>query len=127
MKTHSLRTKFVLLFLLFFFVPFGLLTFLSISMSKGMMKRSTISHLQNLVEVKGLAIEQWLKERIGDGKTISESEEVKSLNRSRVEPYLNLVKHFYQAYLDISIFDLPRGSSENGESKFLGNVGLNTT
>jgi two-component system, NtrC family, sensor kinase len=104
--THSLRTKFVLLFLILFFIPFGLLTLISVSMSKGMMKESTISHLQNLVEVKGVAIEQWLKERIGDAKTISESQEIKSLDPKRIEPYVKLVKGFYQAYREISVFDL---------------------
>ena len=103
---HSLRTKFVLLFLVLFFIPFGLLTLISVSMSKGMMKESTISHLQNLVEVKGVAIEQWLKERIGDAKTISESQEIKSLDPKRIEPYVKLVKGFYQAYREISVFDL---------------------
>lgn len=104
--SHSLRTKFVLLFLILFFIPFGLLTLISVSMSKGMMKASTISHLQNLVEVKGVAIEQWLKERIGDAKTISESQEIKSLDPKRIEPYVKLVKGFYQAYREISVFDL---------------------
>jgi signal transduction histidine kinase len=108
MKIRSLRTKFVLLFLLFFFVPFGVLTFLSVSMSKGMMQRSTISHLQNLVEVKGLAIEQWLRERIGDGKAISESQEIKSLDAGRIKAYLNIVKHFYPAYLEISFASLKK-------------------
>jgi hypothetical protein len=53
-----------------FFIPFVLLTFFSVSKSRGMMEQSTISHLQNLVEVKGLAIEQWLKERIGTAASI---------------------------------------------------------
>jgi len=106
MKIHSLRKKFVFLFLIFFFIPFGLLTFLSVSMSKSMMKQSTISHLQNLVEVKGMAIEQWLKERIGDGKAISESQELKSLDPKRIGPYLTLVKHFYQAYREIWVLNL---------------------
>ncbi len=97
MKIHSLRTKFVLLFLLFLFVPFGILTFLSVSMSKKMMMQSTMAHLQNLIDVKAMAIEQWLKERVSDGKTISESSEIKSLDPKRVDAYLNLVKHFYQA------------------------------
>jgi ABC-type spermidine/putrescine transport system permease subunit II len=58
MNIHSLRTKFVLLFLTFFFIPFGLLTFFSVSMNQKMMKQSTISHLENLVEVKETAIER---------------------------------------------------------------------
>jgi two-component system NtrC family sensor kinase len=103
---HSLRTKFVFLFLIFFFIPFGLLTFFSISISKGMMKQSTISHLQNLVEVKGRSIEQWVKERVGDGKTISESQEIKSFDPIRIEPYLALVKQFYQAYREIWVVNL---------------------
>ena len=41
-------------------------------MSKQMMKKSTIDHLQNLVEVNETAIEQWLKERVRDGKTVAE-------------------------------------------------------
>jgi len=108
MKTDSLGTKWMLLFFAFFFIPFVILIFLSVSMSKGMMRQSTFSHLQNLVDVKGMAIEQWLKERIGDGKTISESQEIKSLDPAKVESYLNMVKHFYQAYLDISIADLKK-------------------
>jgi signal transduction histidine kinase len=63
MKTRSLRTKFVLLFFAFFFVPFCILTYLSVSMSKGMMKESMIAHLQNLLDIKAMAIEQWLMEK----------------------------------------------------------------
>jgi two-component system NtrC family sensor kinase len=106
MKIRSLRTKFILLFLVFFFVPFVALTFLSLSMSREMMMKSTVSHLQNLVDVKGMAIEQWLKERVADGRTISESQEIKSLDPMRIEPYLNLVKNFYQAYRDLSVISL---------------------
>ncbi len=106
MKVHSLRTKFVLLFFIFFFIPFGLLTFFSVLMSKGMVKQSTVSHLQNLVEVKGVAIEQWLKERIGDGKAFSESQEIKSLDPRRIEPYLTLTKQFYQGYRELWVVDL---------------------
>jgi len=41
MKIYSLRAKWML--------------------RKGMMRESTISHSQNLLDVKGMAIEQWLK------------------------------------------------------------------
>jgi two-component system NtrC family sensor kinase len=105
MKVHSLRAKFMLLFFIFFFVPFGLLTIFSVSMSKGMMKKGTIAHLQNLVEVKETAIEQWLKERVSDGMTIVESQEIKSLNPKRIEPFLSLVKHFERAYLEIWVLN----------------------
>src|SRR5512139_3298644 len=92
-------------------------------MSKGMMTQSTISHLRNLVDVKEVAIEQWLRERVGDGKTLSESQEIKSLDPKRIEPYVRLVKNFYQAYRDISVFNLKgkripgsgKASSENEE------------
>ena len=106
MKVHSLRAKFMLLFFIFFFIPYGLLTFFSISMSKQMMKKSTMDHLQNLVEVKETAIEQWLKERVRDGKTIAESREIKSLDPKRIEPFLSLIKHFERAYLDIWVLNL---------------------
>jgi signal transduction histidine kinase len=95
----------MLLFFIFFFVPYGLLTIFSVSMSKGMMKKSTIDHLQNLVEVKETAIEQWLKERVSDGKTIAESQEIKSLDPKRIEPFLSLVKHFERAYLEIWVLN----------------------
>ena len=88
MRIHSLRAKFMLLFFIFFFVPYGLLTLFSVYISKGMMKKSTMDHLQNLVEIQETAIEQWLKERILDGKTIAESPEVKSLDPERISrPY----------------------------------------
>jgi two-component system NtrC family sensor kinase len=106
MKVFSLRAKFMLLFFIFFFVPYGLLSLFSISMSKGMMKKSTMDHLQNLVEVKETAIEQWLEERVRDGKTIVESQEIKSLDPKRIEPFLSLVKHFERAYLDIWVLNL---------------------
>jgi len=102
---HSLRTKFMLLFFIFFFFPYGLLTIFSVSMSKGMMKKSTIDHLQNLVEVKETAIEQWLKERVSDGKTIAESQEIKSLDPKRITPFLSLIKHFERAYLEIWVLN----------------------
>jgi len=106
MKVFSLRAKFMLLFFIFFFVPYGLLSLFSVSMSKGMMKKSTMDHLQNLVEVKETAIEQWLEERVRDGKTIVESQEIKSLDPKRIEPFLSLVKHFERAYLEIWVLNL---------------------
>jgi len=106
MKVNSLRAKFMLLFFIFFFVPYGLLTLFSVSMSKGMMKKSTVDHLQNLVEVKETAIEQWLKERVRDVKTIAESQEIKSLDPKQIEPFLSLVKHFERAYLEIWVLNL---------------------
>lgn len=108
MKIYSLRTKWMLLFFAFFFIPFVILIFFSVSMSKGMMRQSIFSHLQNLVDVKAMATEHWLRERIGDGKIISESQEIKSLDPAKVDPFLNMVKHFYQAYLDISVADLKK-------------------
>ena len=57
-----------------------------------MMKQSTISHLQNMVDVKEVAIEQRLRENGGDGKTISESQEIRSLDPKRIEPHLGKMK-----------------------------------
>ncbi len=128
MKVHSLRTKFILLFLVFFIVPFALITFLSVSMSREMAEENTISHLENLVEIKSMAIEQWMAERIGDGKTIAESGEIKSLNPRRIEPYLEVIKKSYKAYREISVFNLkgqrvtesPAEASLEGEEWFRG-------
>ena len=106
MKVNSLRAKFMLLFFIFFFVPYGLLTLFSVSMSKGMMKKSTVDHLQNLVEVKETAIEQWLKERVRDVKTIAESQEIKSLDPKQIEPFLSLVNHIDRTYLELWILNL---------------------
>ena len=75
-------------------------------MSKEMMERSTTSHLQNLAEVKELAIEQWLKERIQDGMTIAESQEIKSLDPKRMKPLLVLLKNFERSYLDLWVLNL---------------------
>ncbi len=116
---HRIHTKFILLFFVLFFIPFGVLTLISVSMSKGMMKQGTISHLQNLVDVKGVAIEHWLRERIGDGKTIAESREIKSLNPRKIEPYVRLVQNFYPAYREISVFDRNgKRIPEQGETSF---------
>ncbi len=70
------------------------------------MKKSTMDHLQNLVEVKETAIEQWLEERVRDGKTIAESQEIKSLDPKRIDPFLSLVKHSERAYLEIWVLNL---------------------
>lgn len=116
MAFQSLRLKFMLLFFIFFLIPYGLLTFFSISMSKEMMEKSTKDHLQNLVEVNETAIEQWLKERIRDGKTIAESREIKSLDPKRIEPFLALIKHFERAYLEIWVLNL-KGQIISGGGK----------
>jgi hypothetical protein len=63
----------MILFFIFFFVPYGLLTIFSVSASRVMMKKGTMDYLQNLVEVKETAIEQWIKERVSDGKSIAAS------------------------------------------------------
>ena len=105
-KIHSLRTKLMLLFFIFFVVPYGLLTWFSVSMSKGMMKKSTIDHLRNLVEVKETAIEQWLKERVSDGRSMVASQEIRSLDPRKIEPFLSLVKHFERSYREIWVLDV---------------------
>ena len=119
LKNFNLRKKFSLLFLAIFFIPFGILTFFSLSMSKGMIEQNTILHLHNLVEIKETAIEQWLLERIRDGKALTESEELKSLNRQKIEPFLNFTKGLHQAYRELLVVDLkgkriaPLPSQEN--------------
>lgn len=118
MVFRSLRLKFMFLFFIFFLIPYGLLTFFSFSMSKEMMKKSTIDHLQNLVEVKETAIEQWLKERVRDGKSIAESREIKSLDPSKIEPLLSLLKSFERAYLGIWVLNL-KGQTISGSGKSL--------
>jgi signal transduction histidine kinase len=114
MKVHSLRAKLMLLFFIFFFVPYALLTYFSISMSRGMMKKTTMDHLQNLVEVKETSIEQWIKERVGDGKTIAESQEIKSLDPKQIEPFLSLVNHIDRTYLELWILNL-KGQIVSGD------------
>jgi two-component system, NtrC family, sensor kinase len=104
MKAHSLRTKLIGLFFIFFLFPYGLLAFFSVSTTREMMKKSTMDHLQNLVEVKETAIEQWVAERVGDGKTIAQSEAIKSLDSKRIEPFLRFA-HFERAYLELWVLD----------------------
>ena len=70
------------------------------------MKKSTMDHLQNLVEVKETAIEQWIKERVGDGKTIAESQEIKSLDPKRDWAIFVSCKPLDRAYLEIWILNL---------------------
>jgi two-component system, NtrC family, sensor kinase len=96
----------MLLFFIFFLVPYGLLTSFSVSMSRGMMKKGTTDHLQNLVEVKETAIEQWIKERVSDGRSIAASQEIKSLDPKRMGPFLSLAKHLERAYLEIWVLNL---------------------
>ena len=116
MAFKSLRVKFMFLFFIFFLIPYGLLTFFSVSTSKDMMKKSTIDHLQNLVEVKETAIEQWLEERVKDGRSIAESREIMSLDKKQIEPFLSLIKHFERAYLDIWVLNL-KGHIVSGGGK----------
>ena len=104
MNTRSLRTRLMVLFFLFFLLPYGLLAFFSVSTTRGMMKKSTMDHLQNLVEVKETAIEQWVAERVADGKTIAQSEAIKSLDPERVEPFLKFAR-FERAYLELWVLD----------------------
>lgn len=106
MKNLTLRKKFIFLFLAIFFIPFGILTFFSLSMSEGMIEQNTILHLQNLVEIKETAVEQWLLERIRDGKALTESEEIRSLNPKKIEPFLNFTKGLHQAYRELLVVDL---------------------
>lgn len=114
MKFHSLRVKLIFLFFVFFFVPYCLLTFFSVSISSEMIHNSTMDHLQNLVEVKETAIEQWIKERVSDVKTLAESQEIKSMDPKRIEPFLTLLKHFERAYLEIRILNL-KGQIVSGD------------
>ncbi len=106
MKNLSLRKKFSLLFLGIFCVPFGLLTFLSVSMTRGVLEQSATLHFQNLVEIKETAIEQWVQERIRDGRMLTESAEIKSLDPKRMEPLLNFKKGLHQGYRELLVADL---------------------
>jgi two-component system NtrC family sensor kinase len=106
MKNLTLRKKFSLLFLGIFCVPFGLLTFLSASMSRGVLEQNTMLHFQNLVEIKETAIEQWVQERIRDGRMLIESGEIKSLDPKRMEPLLNFKKDLHKGYPEFLVADL---------------------
>ena len=114
MKFHSLRVKLIFLFFVFFFIPYCLLTFFSVSISREMIHNSTMDHLQNIVEVKETAIEQWIKERVSDGKTIAESQESKSMDPKRIEPFLTLLKHLERASLEIRVLNL-KGQIVSGD------------
>ncbi len=105
----------MLLFFIFFVVPYGLLTWFSVSRSREMMKKSTIDHLRNLVEVKETAIEQWLKERVSDGRSMVASQEIRSLDPREIEPFLSLVKHFERSYREIWVLDL-KGNIVSGKA-----------
>ena len=106
MKNLNLRKKSILLFLAIFLIPFGVLTFFSLSMSRGMIEQNTILHLQNLVEIKETAVEQWLLERVRDGKTLTESEEIRSLNPKKIATFLNFMKGLHQSYRELQVADL---------------------
>jgi hypothetical protein len=105
-KNLSLRKKFSLLFLTCFFIPFGVLTFLSVSMSERMMEQNINLHLQNLLEVKETVIEQWLQERINDGKILARSQEIKSLNPSQIATFLKFKKDLHRTYRELRVLDL---------------------
>lgn len=114
MKIHSLRVQLIFLFFVFFFVPYSLLTFFSVSTSREMIKNSTMDHLQNLVEVKETAIEQWLKERVSDVKKLAEGQEIKSMDPKRIEPFLTLLKHLERAFLEIRVLNI-KGQIVSGD------------
>jgi len=105
MKNLSLQKKFMLLFFGIFFIPFAVLTFFSLSLSRKMMEQNTILHLQNLVEVKETAIEQWLQERIMDGKMLALSQEVRGWDPKRMEPYLDFKKKLHPGYRELLVVD----------------------
>jgi len=73
-----------------------------------------MDHLQNLVEVKETAIEQWLKERVSDVKTLAESQEIKSMDPKRIEPFLTLLKHLERAFLEIRVLNI-KGQIVSGD------------
>jgi two-component system, NtrC family, sensor kinase len=106
LRNLKLRKKFTILFLAIFFIPFGLLTFFSLSMSKGMIQQNTSLHLQNLVEVKETAIEQWIQERISDGKILTNSGEIRSLDPQKIEPLLNFKRGLHRAYRELLVADM---------------------
>lgn len=113
-KINGLRTKFMLLFFVVFFVPYGFLTYFSVSAGKEMMKKSTRDHLQNLVEVKEAAIEQWIRERVSDGRSLAASPEIRSLDPMRIRPIFALARHFEGVYRGIWILNT-RGRIISGD------------
>ncbi len=124
LRNLKLRTKFTILFLAIFFVPFGVLTFFSLSISEGMIRQNTALHLQNLVEVKETAIEQWIQERIKDGKILVQSREIKSLDPEKIEALLKFKRGLHPAYRELLVVDArgkevsslpPQGTSEKEE------------
>ncbi len=104
-KHLTLQKKFTFLFFIIFFIPFALMTFVSLSMSKGRIEQNTFLHLQNLVEVKETAIEQWLQERIRDGKVLVESLQIKSLDPATIDGFLGFKKELHPAYRDLWVVD----------------------
>jgi two-component system, NtrC family, sensor kinase len=106
LKNLKLRDKFTALFLAILLIPFGSLTFFYLYMSKEVIERNTILHMQNLVEIKETVVEEWLNDRIRDGKILAESEEVKSLRREKISPYVNFKKAMDKSCREILVVDL---------------------
>ncbi len=106
LKNLNLHKKFTILFLIVFLIPFGVLTIFSLSVSKEVIEQNTILHLENLVEIKETVVEEWLNDRIRDGRILAESEEIKSLKPEKMEPYLNFKKAMDKTCRELLVADL---------------------
>jgi signal transduction histidine kinase len=105
LRNLNLRLKFTILFLAIFFIPFAVLTFFSLSMSKRMIEENTTLHLQNLVEIKETAIEQWIQERIRDGQVLTQSQEIRSLDPKKIESFLRFKRGLHRSYRELLVVD----------------------
>jgi len=95
---NNLQIRVMLLFLLAALVPLSIVGAFSIRTAEEIITSMITSELENVASDKAALLERWISERKSDLKVVAESSILKSMERERIAPYLQLVKDNYEVY-----------------------------
>jgi two-component system, NtrC family, sensor kinase len=103
--TATLKTKLVVLFLVFALVPLAIIGFFSVRITENLIVNLVFRQLENVAADKAVIIERWLVERKADLNVIAGTSIIKTMDPAAIASYLNLIQHHYGVYKEITVAD----------------------
>lgn len=105
----TLRSKVMLIFLSLTILPMLVIGYFSFHFSEELIISMIIRQLENVAKDKSALLEGWLAERKADISMVAETSLLQSMDRERIEPYLDLIRDKYGVYKELVVV------SQNGD------------
>lgn len=104
-RLDNLQLRITLLFLLIALVPLGVLSLFAVQTADAVITSIVTNQLENVASEKQGLLQLWLRERKTDLAVVAGSATLRSLDRTQIAPYLELVRHQYGVYRRFVVAD----------------------